>query len=149
MGPPKSHSASWGLKPHHFEAFTAQQSLGKGWAGEQPYPWKGSVSLWDLPCFRHLIPDASYVQFDECRFGSPTRKPTWILYSSCPQLSALALQCNHPNGHPPVHGKTDTDGNYLTKSLAAYPEALNKAIAQCITLSIFEPDASPIPDTWM
>eukprot|EP00974_Lingulodinium_polyedra_P003602 339141-Lingulodinium_polyedra.AAC.1 len=84
------------------------------------------------------------MDFDQCRWGAETAKPTRILHWGI-DLSRLAGRCNHPaqqqtwltprgveatafRPHPPLAGRVRASGEWATKAAAAYPAALNRAL---------------------
>ena len=89
-----------------------------------------------------LANGAKIVEFDQCMFGGPTKKPTQILYGNCPEMASLERYCNHPSvqqtdartgrtyyaPHPTYVGVRDEQGNYKTAELAAYPADLNASL---------------------
>ena len=165
----KSSSLGRGLKPHHFEqirldnllaertaeACDIMESLGNGYGVEQPIPWRGAVSMFQFECFLNLIrKGARVVEFDQCMYGAPTRKPTQVLYGNS-DFSPLEAHCNHEGveqqdehgriyiaPHPSYVGKKDKDGKYLTSSLAAYPAGLNCKLATLINSSVISRGSS-------
>ena len=108
-GFPKSQGACRGLRQHHFEQLRTDNLLaervaeacsivkpqGGGYGVEQPLPWKGSVSMFQLASFMELRrAGACFVVFDQCMFGAPSKKPSMVLYDGI-DFSALARECNH------------------------------------------------------
>ena len=72
------------------------QSLGRGFATEQPSPIYGSVSMFEFDSFKDIIAKGGkIVYFDQCMHGAPTRKPTMVLHDSC-DFSSLEATCNRP-----------------------------------------------------
>jgi hypothetical protein len=162
-GFPKSGASSRGLLPHHFEqirldnllaersaeACGIMESLGNGYAVEQPIPWRGAVSMFQFTCFLNLVGSgAKVVRFDQCMFGAPTRKPTQIIYGNS-DFSSLEAWCDHAGveqwddhgrsylaPHPSIVGKKDKSGTFLTSSLAAYPRELCCKLATLIMSSV-------------
>ena len=107
-------------------------AVGGGYAVEQPHPWKGSVSMFDLESFKRLRKShALSVTFDQCMYGQDTRKPTRIIFYRA-HFEKLCIRCDHVEGHESVVGCRDDKGEYLTKRLAAYPFELNCAICRII-----------------
>ena len=110
---------------------------------EQPHPWQGGVSMFQLDCFKELAKrGADLVVFDQCMHEGPATKPTQILYFGA-AFHQLEVTCNHPAvklvdargrlyyaAHPKVVQQRGADGAYRTKALAAYPPALNKRLAR-------------------
>eukprot|EP00969_Alexandrium_andersonii_P090402 3991113-Alexandrium_andersonii.AAC.1 len=64
------------------------------------------VSLFTLPEFVRLLelPGVSKVDFDQCRFGAQTAKPTRIMYAGI-DLSALDLKCDRPRAEMTHRGR--------------------------------------------
>jgi hypothetical protein len=159
-GFPKTRALEFRLKHHHFEqlrldnllaersaeACNIMDTLGRGWAVEQPFPWADSVSMFDLDSFVGLFrAGAVYVIFDQCQYGAVTAKPTRLLCKGA-DFSSLHQVCQHTpewregrhgrqvyKRHPPVVGKRGRDGAYATSALAAYPADLNLKLAEVIS----------------
>ena len=56
---------------------------------------------------------------------------TWLFCSNHPDVQRLASVCSHPKGtHPPLSGKRSSDGTFLTRLTALYPQSLADAIAK-------------------
>ena len=106
--------------------------------------------MFQFECFQRLLCNgAKTVDFDQCMYGGPKRKPTTVLYGSVDFTSLKAL-CNHTRveqsnetkgtkywlAHPTYVGKKDSKGAYLTGSLAAYPTKLNCRLATLINQSL-------------
>ena len=127
---------------------------GVGWGLENPEPHPGTVSLFHLPLWVDLALTAGATchDFDQCRFGSLTKKPTRVLSWGI-DLSALQGRCNHTptpgkqwnytdfrggscvshRAHPPIAGRIDQDGKPATGASAAYPAPMVMLIAKAIT----------------
>ena len=60
--------------------------------GGPPYP-----STWGLPEIKELTrkSGAERLHFDQCRYGQPFRKATFILTNARSCLDGLRLRCNH------------------------------------------------------
>ena len=56
----------------------AQMALGRPWGLENPTHGPEDPSLWDMPQVKVLLdhPETEAVDFDQCRFGCETVKPT-------------------------------------------------------------------------
>ena len=162
-GFPKSQARERKLQPKDFEQIrtdnlfaerTAEACAimdwwGRGFAVEQPTPWRNAVTMFSFQCFQRLLQaGASTVDFDQCMYDGPTRKPTTVLYKHA-DFSGLAAQCNHSkveqwddkgysywSAHPSYVGKKDKSGAFLTGSLAAYPTKLNIRLATLINQSL-------------
>lgn len=167
-GFPKSQHRP-GLLPQHYvqirednllaertaEACAIMQRAGRPFAVEQPTPFKGAVTMFQFESFEDLVRNgASFVYFDQCMHGAPTKKPTTVLAGNC-DCSSLEAKCNHPyvtqtneDGstyqapHPSYVGKRRPDGTYCTSDLAAYPKQLNCALATVINSSLVSSQAS-------
>ena len=129
-------------------------SLDIGFAIENPEPWDPEApSLWDLNNVAELCADTrvSIVDFDQCMWGSDSRKPTRIAYFKV-DLSSLSRRCNHKphwlnvtnykghtkkvwGPHPPLI-RQKQDGQFATKAAAAYPAHLNIQLAEQIYRSV-------------
>ena len=163
-GYPKSQT--WrGLEPHHYErirednllaertaeACAIMDSLGRGFALEQPDPWGTAVSMFEFDSFKKLkTAGAKVVHFDQCMYDAPCTKPTIIFYKNA-DFSSVEAHCNHPavqqtrnDGssymapHPSYVGKKDKNGVYLTSYLSAYPARLNCKLAAIINKTILD-----------
>ena len=103
--------------------------------------------------------------FDQCRFGAPWEKATDLL-SNIQGLDSFNLRCNHSkrswtipwsgekfwSAHPPLKGRQlaipseewgphllrqrEPAGDYLTRSAAAYPSDMNRALAEALAAAI-------------
>ena len=147
-GYPKSQARERGLTHAHFEQLREDNLLadrvahacqlitdvGGGYGVEQPFPWKGSIGMFELASYKRLRGAHQSVVFDQCRHGQCTTKPTEILFHRA-EFDKLEATCNHSNGHPPIKGRS-SDGEFRTKKLAAYPAQLNQAIADIIADAI-------------
>ena len=162
----KSCGAQLGLQAHHFEqirkdnllaertaeACDIMQALLKGFCVEQPVPWGGAVTMFSFSSFQSVInKGACIIEFDQCRHGGLTKKPTALLFGNS-DFSSLAATCDHPSTeqmdewgsvywapHPSYVGRKDDKGNYLTGSLAAYPAELNCLLATIINKALRSP----------
>jgi len=125
-------------------------ALGVGFAIENPEPWdRNAPSLWLLNEFVQLASDprVEVANFDQCRWGSETKKPTRIMYFKA-DLTFLVLRCNHQpqsghftnkegapatswGPHPPLVNRS-RDGAFATAAAATYPTELNQALAYAI-----------------
>ena len=55
----------------------------------------------------------------------------WLFCSNHPDVLQLASFCSHPRGtHPPLSAKRSSDGTFLTRLTALYPQSLADAIAK-------------------
>ena len=93
---------------------------------------------------------AKTVQFDQCRYGAGTTKPTELLFFNA-RFDRLNAKCNHPvvawrqpHGkkiwapHRPCVGTKTATGEFATSALSAYPEELNLALARIIAESLVD-----------
>ena len=65
-----------------------------------------------------------------CQVGLTLHK-SWSFFCNDPGIAALASVCPHPLGsHPSVSGKRASDGSFLTRTTAAYPETLAHSLAR-------------------
>ena len=104
--------------------------------------------MFDLPPFQALLSreGVQVSEFDQCRFGADSAKPTRFLSWGVP-TDQFTGRCNHPprmltwtsfggqthrgvRRHPPLHGRRRENGEFATRAAAAYPESLNRALAQ-------------------
>ncbi|CAE7508033.1 LRRC45 [Symbiodinium sp. CCMP2592] len=71
----------------------------------------------------------SAVEIAACTFGMNAKK-SWTFVSNLADLSSLASACCHPPGtHPPLTGKRDSSGAFLTRTTACYPDGLCERFA--------------------
>ncbi|CAE7611472.1 LRRC45 [Symbiodinium sp. CCMP2592] len=71
----------------------------------------------------------SAVEVAACTFGMNAKK-SWTFVSNLADLSSLASTCCHPPGtHPPLAGKRDSSGAFLTRTTACYPDGLCERVA--------------------
>ncbi|CAE7747975.1 LRRC45 [Symbiodinium sp. CCMP2592] len=71
----------------------------------------------------------SAVEIAACTFGVNAKK-SWTFVSNLADLSSLASACCHPPGtHPPLAGKRDSSGAFLTRTTACYPDGLCERFA--------------------
>ena len=125
--------------------------LGIPFVIENPEPRPDAASIFQLEEFKELASSrgVSAVNFDQCRWGAETAKPTRLLVYGV-ELDHLALRCNHPKwrltwttgkgtevtgfrAHPPLAGRVRPDGSWATKSAAAYPTLLNKELVRAFS----------------
>ena len=127
---------------------------GRGFAVEQPARWGhgkvSAASMFDLDPFIDLTRrGAKTVEFDQCRYGADSTKPTQILYFNA-RFDRLNAKCNHPvvtwlhegrevrAPHRPCVGIRTSTGDFATSSLAVYPRELNQVIAGIIAESLVD-----------
>ena len=147
----------------------------KPWILEQPHWRPGKTSMFMLDEFQELLSDSRVNLFTlaQCRFGADVEKLTDLLSNR--DLSDLELKCNHPsrwwrvpwNGerfygpHPPLRGKQkaiaeedwhpsmmrgwEPEGPYITRAYAAYPDQLNKALADKLAKLVQEDKSNVTP----
>ena len=131
----------------------------KPWILEQPHWRPGKTSMFMLDEFQELMSHKNVRLFTlaQCRYGADVEKLTDLLSNR--DLTELELRCNHPprwwrvpwsgerfyGPHPQLRGRQkaipeedwnesmlqryEPSGPYLTRAYAAYPELLNKALA--------------------
>ena len=168
-GFPKAQARERGLTPNDLEnirvdnllavrtaeACSIMAGLGRGYAVETPARWgdrgEEAASMFDFVQFHDLHKQgAKIVEFDQCRYGADTTKPTQVLYQYA-RLDQLEKRCTHPpvrhqlpsgkeawTAHPPCVGVKTKTGDYATKALSAYPGPLNKHIADIIHDSLID-----------
>ena len=134
------------------EACSIMLRAGKGFAVEQPALWgpggSNAASMFDLEPFVDLKQrGAKTVEFDQCRYGADTTKPTQLLYFKA-RFDRMAAKCNHPvvtwqhegkevrAPHRPCVGTKTSNGEFATSALAAYPRELNQVLAYRIAEAI-------------
>ena len=137
------------------ETATTATDLERPWILEQPHWRQGKTSMLTLDEFQCLLnrKEVNRYTLAQCRYGADVEKLT------DPDLSDMELTCNHPpiwwripwsgewihSPHPPLKGRQkavraedwtpdmlrdrDPDGPFITRSYAAYPAQLNKALA--------------------
>ena len=135
---------------------TSARAVGVGFAIENPAPWWDSscASMFDLEELWSLgkLAGVQTVEFHQCMFGALTAKPTRVLYWGA-ELACLGTKCTHPpswmwceyfnasghpvkqrlwRAHPQLVKSRDAKGCWLSKAAAAYPAALNQAIAVAV-----------------
>ena len=123
---------------------------------ENPQPWQSTecASMFDFEEMTALTrrPGVETTDFHQCMLGALTRKPTRVVHAGI-DLSDLAGTCNHPekhwkceyrdnNGkhvvewqwasHPKLVCTRKADGSWASKAAAAYPAAMNAAIARAV-----------------
>lgn len=80
------------------EALNTQHALGKAYGLENPDHQVGKPSLWLMPHIKAILDkkDVIEVNFDQCRVGLHTTKPTKLLLhlANLPELADL--RCNYP-----------------------------------------------------
>ena len=132
------------------EMAQAAHSRGVCFGIENPEPWPGYVSLFLLPEVQELsrLSDVTCTNFDQCRLGAETAKPTRLLSFGL-DLTQWTWRCQHEyqswrytdwNGnecekwvpHPPLVGRKREDGRPATAGAAAYPSEMNELLAQAI-----------------
>lgn len=127
-------------------ACLAIESVGGGWCIENPEPRQDAVSLFDLDEMVALAarPGVDTTNFDQCRYGAETRKPTRLMFKGG-AFAVMYQRCNHapqrwtaPDGseywapHERMVGRRRRSGDWASKASAAYTGALNKRLAACI-----------------
>ena len=152
-----------GLKPAEFKqlqesnilvgrsmaAIGVQRSKKKPWGMENPKHPDEQVSIWKMPQVEHVAskPDVRKVDFDQCKVGQETRKPTRIIYQHLDLKELMGLVCNHPpveqtdaNGKkymaptpsPAGRWRANSEGvrERASKALGEYPYELNYILAR-------------------
>ena len=129
------------------EACDIVASLGGGFAVENPEPREDQPSLFRMPALKALASKhgAKMASFDQCMYGSPSTKPTSILYHRG-GFVLLRDRCNHPRrwrqdpegnwiktAHDSIWGKREGE-EWASRAAAQYPPALCTALAKCIAV---------------
>ena len=129
------------------------------WRGEGS-PWckerfRDHASLWDMPVvrrWRHLV-GAQGVHCAQCAFGGEFQKLTTFLCTP-DMLGALAsfasARCFHTKHAEVAHGRGE-DGKHVTARAAAYPAALNRALAHALAFPsqpAWPPSPSGCAEPW-
>ena len=93
--------------------------------------------MFDQEMFSDLVSSSFLATLDQCRYECIAKKPTMFLYSKA-NFADIQLWCDPVSGpdackagHVPIAGKLG-NGKFATASFAAYPAALNRAIAEVI-----------------
>ena len=125
------------------DACIAVVQVGGGYIMENPEPWEGYPSIWDLQEIKELQEKTggSIMDIHQCPYGAETQKPTRLLYKKV-KCEVLTARCKHPvrrwvddkgkeywAPHPRSVQRKREDGSYATKALGAWPRGLNKAFA--------------------
>ena len=96
------------------------------------------ASLWDMPCVARWREACGALQVDcaQCAFGGEYMKLTTFLYSSDLHVAMSAMEaavCSHQGeAHAAVAHGVDSDGRFVSARAAAYPAALNRALARAL-----------------
>lgn len=123
---------------------------GVAFALESPEPVAGVTSIFDLPEAQRLAraPGVRQVDFDQCRWGAESKKPTRILYFGL-ALEGLEHRCDHAikwhhwtdfrgrarwshGTHPPLKDRLNAAGKFATSAAQAYPAGLIAALAASV-----------------
>ncbi len=120
------------------------------WVLEQPSSSVMAATPWFLHLRGIMVVFESTTWMSE--FGADTAKPTRVLYWGA-ELACLGAKCTHPpswlwceyfnasghpvkqqlwRAHPQLVKSRDAKGCWLSKAAAAYPAALNQAIAVAV-----------------
>ena len=153
------------LQRHNgFVRFSAEVILrashaGTVWMIENPASQRSGVaewsahadrpSLWDMPCIDAAMraTRASRVTFAQCCFGSKYRKYTTIMScraSAAPLRERFAWARCSCERHEAVAAGRDEFGESLSAPAAAYPPAMNEAIADAV-IAALHASAEPCP----
>ena len=98
--------------------------------------------MWLLPEFLDLRPRCSVVPYDACMHGGARAKHQ-ELWTSLPELSALARQCD--NSHPHRPWGILPSGDFSTADEAEYPEVFCTRYASAASLALGSSHAMPSP----
>jgi hypothetical protein len=99
-------------------------------------------SVFATTAFKRLVTaveSSSFCTFAQCRVGGKSQKYTTLWYTNdaasvLDTLNGPDFKCNHPAGsHQQPAGGRDSDGKWLSKEAAAYPDELNTLIAKAFT----------------
>ncbi|CAE7648821.1 unnamed protein product [Symbiodinium sp. CCMP2592] len=121
------------------DSVVAMWDLKLTWGVENSDHPVGKPSLWAMPSFRAII-DLDRVgaaDFDQCRFGLETVKPTRFLFSAHVDFAKLHGQrCNHPRGTQSVAGRQVSDSaghqRWASANQAEYTAHLSQIIAEAL-----------------
>jgi len=120
-----------------------------GWI-ENPQPMGDHISGFDLFGFPQLMekPEVKVRDFDQCRYGADSTKPTRLVFWGFTFRGVLNKRCNHRpqkwvytdlsgrtrtvyQPHRPIQGRRDADGITIgTKGASAYPSLMNRLLAE-------------------
>lgn len=133
------------------EAIVKMDGLTRPWGLENPDHPEGKPSLWLMPAIQKVrkIQGAKEINFDQCRTGLETTKPTKLMVKGLKLEHLDNLRCNHPKvqwsdtsgrtweaAHDPVVQKwiTGPDGKRerASKSQGEYTHELCKLIAKAM-----------------
>lgn len=80
------------------EAITKMDNVGRPWGLENPDHPEGKPSLWLMPAIKKVrnLPGVKEVDFDQCRLGLETTKPTKLLLKGINLDHLRNLRCDHP-----------------------------------------------------
>ena len=105
-----------------------------------------AASIWRTPQFKivQTVLEPYEATFPQCMFGSDIQKFT-TLWTSMPSVEAAFsnVKCTHVGKHPEVAHGLKNDGTYKSAEAAAYPDGMNRALANSILRVPL--DASPAP----
>ena len=138
-----------------WELFGVAVATGIPVALENPEPWPGHPSIFELPEARAVLalPGVGTFDFDQCPMGAVSPKPTRVAAFRL-DLAGLLGRCDHPPRwcsyvcahtgqdrqvwarHPPIRGARALGGSgFATKEAAAYPGEMYSRIAATIAAS--------------
>ena len=125
--------------------------LGVSFVFENPEPSAGYPSIFLLREVAEIaaLPGTQVIDFDQCRLGARSRKPTRLLAIGVDLRSIQGLRCDHPrrqwkyrdirgaptvkwSAHEPIAGTLGPTGAFGTAAAAAYPYELNKLIIRAV-----------------
>ena len=121
----------------------------KPWGMENPKHQEDQVSIWKMPQIEHLTgrPEVKSLDFDQCKVGQETKKPTRIIYQNMNLSELEGLVCDHPPveqkdakgktyfaPHPSPAGRwrfnSDGTRERASKALGEYPYEMNYILAK-------------------
>ena len=130
-------------------ACRAAHEVGTPGVLENPEPVDGHASAFLFDEWRSLAQTqgVTTINFDQCKLGAETAKPTRLLVWGVDLSSIQQVRCDHPHRcwawsdaqgrprrswgpHPPLVGRRRGNGEYATKAAAAYPAELNKRLVE-------------------
>ena len=119
------------------EACILATQRGVAWTIENP----ASSRIWEHPDFLLLraLSSTKGVVFDQCRFGTPFKKPTMIMTNkAC--IRGLELRCNHFRHEVVLCGQTKSGGVWRNRTALAssYPVELCQRWVQCLEQDLWD-----------
>ena len=128
---------------------------------ENPEPFAGHASAFLFDEWRSIAdtPGVSTINFDQCKLGAETAKPTRLLVWGVDLSGMHEVRCDHSHRcwawsdaqgrprrswgpHPPLVGRKRGNGEYATRAAAAYPAKLNERLVEAALAAYAAQDAT-------